>query len=285
MAGQEKIRINKVLKEFNIGLGTLVEFLSRKGFEVEANPGAQISGEEYELVKKEYAKEQLIKEESKKISIKVKEITKRESSRQEPEEEPFGDEVIIKTTTIGHPSTPEPAITEKNTESHDQIEKPNNPAAGNIQDRPAEHALTREPEPERETEKIVEPAEPTRNLNLSMLPLLPLTVRRQLPEYAMLRSSQPLSIRIIREASRFWAKSSLTEASPRTRPQTGKRVPAPEPQTCRQSLLPLYVTKPAHSKNTRRTQGKSREHRDQSGETGRTGHQRKDRSVSVREEA
>ena len=34
MAGQEKIRINKVLKEFNIGLGTLVEFLSKKGYEV-----------------------------------------------------------------------------------------------------------------------------------------------------------------------------------------------------------------------------------------------------------
>lgn len=70
MAGQEKIRINKVLKEFNIGLGTLVEFLSRKGFEVEANPGAQISGEEYELVKKEYAKEQLIKEEQRKYPSK-----------------------------------------------------------------------------------------------------------------------------------------------------------------------------------------------------------------------
>ena len=63
MAGQEKIRINKVLKEFNIGLGTLVEFLSKKGYEVEAHPSAQISGEEYELLKKEYAKDQRIKEE------------------------------------------------------------------------------------------------------------------------------------------------------------------------------------------------------------------------------
>ena len=69
MAGQEKIRINKVLKEFNIGLGTLVEFLSKKGYEVEAHPSAQISGEEYELLKKEYAKDQRIKEESAKISI------------------------------------------------------------------------------------------------------------------------------------------------------------------------------------------------------------------------
>ena len=124
MAGQEKIRINKVLKEFNIGLGTLVEFLSRKGFEVESNPGAQISGEEYELVKKEYAKEQLIKEESKKIAIKVKEITKKESSRQEPEEEQFGNEVFIKTTTIDHPSAPEPAIAEKKAENHQQDDKP-----------------------------------------------------------------------------------------------------------------------------------------------------------------
>ena len=129
MAGQEKIRINKVLKEFNIGLGTLVEFLSKKGYEVVASPGAQISGEEYELVKKEYAKDQLLKDESKKIAIKVKEITKKEGSKQEPEEEQFGDEVIIKTTTIDHPSTPEPAITtEKKSESHQHEEPGPEPA-------------------------------------------------------------------------------------------------------------------------------------------------------------
>ena len=139
MAGQEKIRINKVLKEFNIGLGTLVEFLSKKGYEVVASPGAQISGEEYELVKKEYAKDQLLKDESKKIAIKVKEITKKEGSKQEPEEEQFGDEVIIKTTTIDHPSTPEPAITtEKKSESH-QHEEPG--------PEPAPAPKTAEPEP------------------------------------------------------------------------------------------------------------------------------------------
>lgn len=148
MAGQEKIRINKVLKEFNIGLGTLVEFLSKKGYEVEANPGAQISGEEYELVKKEYAKEQLIKEESKKIAIKVKEITKKESPRQEPEEEPFGEEVIIKTTTIGHPSTPEPAITEKKTEISHKDEQPLNsrPAAELEKDTETPHMEDVKPE-------------------------------------------------------------------------------------------------------------------------------------------
>lgn len=101
-----------------------MEFLSKKGYEVESNPGAQISGEEYELVRKEYAKEQLIKEESRKIAIKVKEITKKESSRTEPEEEQFGDEVIIKTTTIDHPSTPEPANVETKPESPQTDDRP-----------------------------------------------------------------------------------------------------------------------------------------------------------------
>ena len=97
MAEQEKIRINKVLKEFSIGLGTLVEFLSKKGYEVEFNPGAQISGEEYELVRKEYAKEQLIREESRKIAIKVKEITR---------EEQFGNEVFSKAIATDNHSAP-----------------------------------------------------------------------------------------------------------------------------------------------------------------------------------
>ncbi len=110
MAGLEKIRINKVLKEFNIGLSTLVEFLNKKGFEVEANPTAQISGNEYELVKKEYAKEQLIKEESKKVAIKVKEITEKAGYRSDYEDEHPEQEVIIKTNSL---PSPEPAIVEK----------------------------------------------------------------------------------------------------------------------------------------------------------------------------
>ena len=40
------IRLNKVTKEFNIGLQTAVEFLQKKGFgEVEANPNFKITEE------------------------------------------------------------------------------------------------------------------------------------------------------------------------------------------------------------------------------------------------
>ena len=57
-----KIRASKVVKEFNIALGTLVEFLKKKGIEIDANPGAVLSEDAYALVEKEFAKEHLLKE-------------------------------------------------------------------------------------------------------------------------------------------------------------------------------------------------------------------------------
>ena len=45
------IRLNKVTKEFNIGLQTAVEYLQKKGFsEVEANPNYKITEEQYALL-------------------------------------------------------------------------------------------------------------------------------------------------------------------------------------------------------------------------------------------
>ena len=53
------IRINKVTKEFSIGLQTLVDLLNKKGFtDVEANPNASLSDEQYAVVQAEFNKEQ-----------------------------------------------------------------------------------------------------------------------------------------------------------------------------------------------------------------------------------
>ncbi len=52
------IRINKVTKECNVGLQTLVDFLHKKGFDdVEANPAARITDEQYALVQAEFNKD------------------------------------------------------------------------------------------------------------------------------------------------------------------------------------------------------------------------------------
>ena len=96
MTENDNIRINKVLKEFNIGLGTLVEFLRKKGISIDSNPGAKLTGEQYALVAKEFKKEQIVKAESKKVAIKVKDITDKEPKaieEKEPEKELF-----VKTT-------------------------------------------------------------------------------------------------------------------------------------------------------------------------------------------
>ncbi|MDR3180779.1 MAG: translation initiation factor IF-2 [Prevotellaceae bacterium] len=104
----ETIRINKVVKEFNIGISTLVEFLKKKGFEVEASPNAKISAEEYRLAQIEFDKEVTLKEESKKVILKVKEkpeaisIEDIKNKKKEEEEEK---EIIIKTTQVEWPVT------------------------------------------------------------------------------------------------------------------------------------------------------------------------------------
>ena len=97
MTGNDNIRIGKVLKEFNIGMGTLVEFLHKKGINIDSNPGAKLTGEQYALVAKEFKKEQIVKEESKKVAIKVKDITEKEP-KEEKEAEPEK-ELLIKSST------------------------------------------------------------------------------------------------------------------------------------------------------------------------------------------
>ena len=93
------IRINKVLKDFNIGLSTLADFLKKKGYTDELTLTSKISEDVFALVAKEFGKEQLIKEQSRKVAIKVKEITEMDSARASEEEEPVR-EVIIKSNVF-----------------------------------------------------------------------------------------------------------------------------------------------------------------------------------------
>ena len=95
-----EVRINKILKDFNIGLSTLTDFLKKKGINDDIKPTSKISEDVYAMVAKEFGKEQLIKEQSKKVAIKVKEITEKESSRITAEEEEPVKEVIIKTNVF-----------------------------------------------------------------------------------------------------------------------------------------------------------------------------------------
>ncbi|MFP7656887.1 translation initiation factor IF-2 [Chryseobacterium proteolyticum] len=52
-----KIRLNKAVKEFNISMSRLVEFLQSKDFEVENNPNAQLEEAAYSALEAEFAKD------------------------------------------------------------------------------------------------------------------------------------------------------------------------------------------------------------------------------------
>ena len=52
------IRLIKISKDLNVGISTLVEFLQNKGFAVESNPNTKIDSNQYELLVKEFGKDE-----------------------------------------------------------------------------------------------------------------------------------------------------------------------------------------------------------------------------------
>jgi len=61
------IRLNKVTRDLNVGMTTLVDFLQKKGHVVENNPNTKISEEEYEMLVKEYSKDMTLKQEAERL--------------------------------------------------------------------------------------------------------------------------------------------------------------------------------------------------------------------------
>jgi len=82
------IRLNKVTRDLNVGLITVVEFLHKKGFDVKEDPNMKISDEAYELLVKEFKKDKNIKEESDKMSQERHHKEKKETVAVEGYEQP-----------------------------------------------------------------------------------------------------------------------------------------------------------------------------------------------------
>ena len=61
------IRLNKVTRDLNVGITTVVDFLQKKGYTVEANPNTKITEEQYAALVKEFSKDKDLKIESEKI--------------------------------------------------------------------------------------------------------------------------------------------------------------------------------------------------------------------------
>ena len=62
------IRLNKVTRDLNVGITTVVEFLQKKCYTIEASPNAKITEEQYAVLVKEFSTDKNLKIESEKFS-------------------------------------------------------------------------------------------------------------------------------------------------------------------------------------------------------------------------
>lgn len=61
------IRLNKVIRELNVGIDTIVDYLRENGFEVNATPNEKINDEQYDLLKKKFGADKDLRKEADKL--------------------------------------------------------------------------------------------------------------------------------------------------------------------------------------------------------------------------
>ena len=90
-----EIRLNKIMRQFNIGLSNLVEFLQGKGVEVDANPNAKVSDELMPEIEKAFGKDLEAKKAAEQVDIKISEILEKSGKKKKEEIEDEEPEQII----------------------------------------------------------------------------------------------------------------------------------------------------------------------------------------------
>ena len=146
-----EIRLSKLIKQFNIGLDTLVDFLNSKGAGIEdANPNVKVSDEYLPELHKKFGKDLELKEAADKVDVKLTEILDKASKRQETEEEDEYEPervTVIKNNNLSRTPAPE-------------TEAPAAPKAEPVPAAEPEPVVVPEPEPEApaaEPEPVAEP--------------------------------------------------------------------------------------------------------------------------------
>ena len=119
----KNIRLSKAAREFNVGTSTIVEFLAKKGYNIDPSPNSKLTPEQYALVVKEYQGEKEVKKNADQlgnISFKGKTITV-ETTEQPVVVEEEEEVVAIKTNIIQEKEDVE--VKEKETKEKKEEEK------------------------------------------------------------------------------------------------------------------------------------------------------------------
>ncbi|HTI60320.1 translation initiation factor IF-2 [Mucilaginibacter sp.] len=163
MSEDKSIKLIKAVKELNIGMGTIVDFLASKGFKVDKHPMAKLDGDMYNTLLKEFAADKIIKEEAKQIAIGK--IRKDEPGfvPDKPNEAPRrsrdfeNEEILIKGATNFVPPVEKPKAEQPKAEERAEVTLPGVKVVGKIDlDAPAPQPEKKE-EPEAVIQKAPEP--------------------------------------------------------------------------------------------------------------------------------
>lgn len=120
MAEEKLIRLSQAARKLNVGHHTILDFLAKKGHEVENNPNAKLTPEQFAILSKEYASSATEKLEASGLTIGVKHVenitieTEKETKKQSDEEE----SILIK--NLSHEAV---AKEETKTEKPDKVER------------------------------------------------------------------------------------------------------------------------------------------------------------------
>ncbi|OFY63890.1 MAG: translation initiation factor IF-2 [Bacteroidetes bacterium RBG_13_42_15] len=121
-------RLSKAAREFNVGISTIVEFLHRKGFDLDPNPNTKLPHEAYLLLLKEYSSDLNVKKESEKLILKDLHRKKESVSIDDVPDSSKGDdqdrdeEILIKDSSL----------TKKTIDIKTEIKKPDIKLVGKI---------------------------------------------------------------------------------------------------------------------------------------------------------
>ncbi len=149
------IRINKVIKECNVGLQTVVDFLEKKGHTVKANPSEMLSDEQYELVKKQFGADKDLRSEADKL-VQRRNEEKRVMAKEKKEAEEIQ-------TTVAEELRPKVQVVGRIDLETKPVAKPSKPAPVQAEaPKPEAPVQTEAPKPEApkvETPKAGKPEE------------------------------------------------------------------------------------------------------------------------------
>ena len=106
MANGKPIRLSKAAREFNVGISTIVDFLSKKGFEISGSPNTKLEPEIFMLVEQEFQTQKAVKEESLKVGLEYREhqtvtIEDKPATPVKEEQDIVEDSIFIKDTSLG----------------------------------------------------------------------------------------------------------------------------------------------------------------------------------------